>query len=146
MDYIGEIALVKDFTSTMDVVMTPEEKAAMEAAAKAEEGAATPATAAEIGKAADAAESSASAAAPGTASAASSSAEPSSKTSPANSNTDLAHHTGKKAEFTDKSKTKLTPEQKAKLDELESQKEKERKVRYVLSPPRVIGSVHDADV
>jgi hypothetical protein len=29
---IGEISLVKDFTSTMDVVMTPEERAAMEAA------------------------------------------------------------------------------------------------------------------
>ncbi|CAK9786103.1 DnaJ-domain-containing protein [Cutaneotrichosporon oleaginosum] len=32
VDYIGEIALVKDFTSTMDVVMSPEERAEMEAA------------------------------------------------------------------------------------------------------------------
>ncbi|GFZ43891.1 DnaJ homolog subfamily C member 7 homolog [Saitozyma sp. JCM 24511] len=37
-DYIGEISLVKDFTSTMDVVMTPEERAAMEAAEREAEG------------------------------------------------------------------------------------------------------------
>lgn len=130
MDYIGEIALVKDFTSTMDVVMTPEEKAAMEEAAKAEEAADTPASAAEIGKAADAATAGAAAAAAGTAAAGSTSP---SKSSPEGSTTDLTQHTGKKEYKDVKGKTKLTPEQKAKLDELESQKEKERKARLATS-------------
>lgn len=131
MDYIGEIALVKDFTSTMDVVMTPEEKAAMEEAAKAEEAADTPTTAAEIGKAADAAGSAAATAAAGTAAAGTTTPGATSpgKTTPEGSSTDLTQHTGKKADYKDKSKTKLTPEQKAKLDELESQKDKERKAR-----------------
>lgn len=137
MDYIGEIALVKDFTSTMDVVMTPEEKAAMEEAAKAEEAADTPASAAEIGKAADAATSAAGTAAAGTAAAGTTSPG---KSSPEGSSTDLTQHTGKKEYKDVKGKTKLTPEQKAKLDELEAQKDKERKARYVA--PATIGSAN----
>lgn len=122
---------MKDFTSTMDVVMSPEEKAAMEEAAKAEAEAAAPTSAADIGKAAEAATSAPADTAAGTAAGTTASGATSpGKTTPEGSSTDLTQHTGKK-EYKDKGKTKLTPEQKAKLDELETQKEKERKARCV---------------
>ncbi|WWD17241.1 hypothetical protein CI109_101679 [Kwoniella shandongensis] len=136
-DYIGEIALVKDFTSTMDVVMTPEERAEMEAAKEADGEEAIP------GSTSAAAGAEATAAAP---------TQPAEATSvpEANINTSLAHHSSfsgsasnppsasgstdqlsKKGagEKDKKLKPKLTPEQKAQLEAIEKKQEAERKSR-----------------
>lgn len=157
-DYIGEISLVKDFTSTMDVVMTPEERAAMEAA---EEEANGPKGAAEgTGTAtAPAASTTAPVAGDNTAAATSSGTAASTAASTAESNTALAHHSsfsssektsgqatptatasgssshlakkddGASAAATKKGKAKLSPEQKAKLDELERKQDEDKKRR-----------------
>ncbi|WRT66432.1 uncharacterized protein IL334_003388 [Kwoniella shivajii] len=144
LDYIGEIALVKDFTTTMDVVMTPEERAEMEAAK--EEGA-TDSTVpgdAELASAMSAA-------------AVTSDASEGTTTNPTaaavaaeQSNTSLAHHSSFSASGSGsvsaqgsasgsvttggagkekKGKAKLTPEQKAQLDALEKKQEEEKKAR-----------------
>ena len=148
-DYIGEIALVKDFTSTMDVVMTEEEKAEMEAAKESSKEAAA---AAAPGAASDpSVETAKPASAPGSKpGSAPGSARPSvdkaaagvagMKLSEERLNGDTtptgegsgaevgAHIPGKKADDK-KGKAKLTPEQKAKLEELDNAKEQERKER-----------------
>lgn len=150
-DYIGEIALVKDFTSTMDAVMTPEERAEMEAA-KAGGAAAADApvegspAAAQTAEAGAAAPATAPAAAPPAAAAAGAkadgvatpvpSATPAAEASAASSThgaetgTEIGHHMPNNTAKDDKKgKPKLTPEQKAKLEELEAAKEKDRKAR-----------------
>ncbi|KAK4685354.1 hypothetical protein P7C73_g4804, partial [Tremellales sp. Uapishka_1] len=144
-DYIGEIALVKDFTTTMDVVMTPEEKAEMEAAAGDPDAAA--ASQAKSDAAVDA-----------TAHPAAETTSPEERTATAASaehNTALAHHSSfstnsppsssatttapgtaspsstslDQATKDKKVKPKLTPEQKAKLEAIEAEKEKQKKER-----------------
>ncbi|WVQ99452.1 hypothetical protein IAU59_006587 [Kwoniella sp. CBS 9459] len=150
-DYIGEIALVKDFTSTMDVVMTPEERAEMEAAKDASEADTTGTVPGETELAAAAAAGATTTTAsegstvnPTAAGAANAAAE--------ESNTSLAHHTsfsgsgsasasasasgsvsvsagGSGKEKDKKGKPKLTPEQKAKLEELEKKQEAEKEER-----------------
>lgn len=135
-DYIGEIALVKDFTSTMDVVMTPEEREAMEAAKNAESPEAAAAMMAGGDKAtpaADAASTPASTLGGGAASpsvTATSSKRNSGSSTPA-SGSEMVHHSKEKAEAAERkaAKTKLTAEQKAKLEALDAEKEKERKKR-----------------
>ncbi|KAL7421589.1 DnaJ-like protein [Cryptotrichosporon argae] len=142
-DYIGEIALVKDFTTTMDVVMSPEEKAEMEAAA-AEAAAADP-TAADVAATTAAADTPAAAATGGASAESAAAPAPARLTaadapetqsqslahrssfSASSSSTDLKQKQDGKVEK--KVKAKLSPEQKAKLDALEAEKEKERKDR-----------------
>ncbi|OCF40390.1 hypothetical protein I317_05825 [Kwoniella heveanensis CBS 569] len=148
-DYIGEIALVKDFTSTMDVVMTPEERAEMEAAKEASENDTTVTVPGETELAAAAAAGATTTTAsegasvnPTAAGAANAAAE--------ESNASLTHHTsfstsgsasasasgsvsvsagGSGKEKDKKGKPKLTPEQKAKLEELEKKQEAEKEER-----------------
>lgn len=150
-DYIGEIALVKDFTSTMDVVMTPEERAEMEAA---KEGGATEGENVAETTAATSAEPSTTTT-PAAAAATTDDATPVPSATVEESNTSLAHHssfskpasssasTGPTASTSSdtlsknsangakdkKGKTKLTPEQKAKLEAIEKKQEDERKAR-----------------
>ncbi|KAK6910036.1 hypothetical protein I204_04957 [Kwoniella mangroviensis CBS 8886] len=147
-DYIGEIALVKDFTTTMDVVMTPEERAEMEAAKEAGEIDPSVPGDAELAAAA-AAGATTTAASEGTTvspTAAAAAAE--------ESNTSLAHHSSFSASASasgsasvsgsasgsvsvgggssgkdKKGKPKLTPEQKAQLEALEKKQEEEKKAR-----------------
>ncbi|WVW83977.1 hypothetical protein I302_106000 [Kwoniella bestiolae CBS 10118] len=145
-DYIGEIALVKDFTTTMDVVMTPEERAEMEAAKEAGETDSSVPGDAELAAAA-AAGATTIAASEGTTvnpTAAAAAAE--------QSNTSLAHHSSFSASASGsasvsgsasgsvsvgggssgkdkKGKPKLTPEQKAQLEALEKKQEEEKKAR-----------------
>ncbi|WWC62035.1 uncharacterized protein I303_104623 [Kwoniella dejecticola CBS 10117] len=144
-DYIGEIALVKDFTKTMDVVMTPEERAEMEAAKEAGETDPTVPGDAELAAAA-------SAGATTTAAAEGTTTNPVPAAAAEESNTSLAHHSSFSGSASasgsvsasgsasgslsagsggkdKKGKPKLTPEQKAKLDELEKKQEEERKAR-----------------
>ncbi|ORY21105.1 X-domain of DnaJ-containing-domain-containing protein [Naematelia encephala] len=141
-DYIGEISLVKDFTSTMDVVMTPEERAEMEAAEQesAENAQGTTPTAASVAAATSSADVS-----PTTPQA---SATPTHSATTEHSNTSLAHHSSfgpnssastsdlsKKEQSSTpgkdkKGKPKLSPEQKAQLDMLEK-KQEERKLARV---------------
>ncbi|TXT04842.1 hypothetical protein VHUM_03925 [Vanrija humicola] len=151
-DYIGEIALVKDFTSTMDVVMTPEERAEMEAAKAEAAGAAgtsNPVPAAPTGidskegvEAKLAAEAKAAAEAAPVNRASTSADGPPGYDSPASggstpaeagSSSDLAgkkeDKKGEDKKEDKKGKAKLTAEQKAKLDALEEEKDKERKAR-----------------
>ncbi|ODN94227.1 hypothetical protein L198_05081 [Cryptococcus wingfieldii CBS 7118] len=143
-DYIGEIALVKDFTTTMDVVMTEEEKEQMEAAAKAD---------AEAHSEADAPTEKTSAAAAATAA---TTADPLGQ--PAAGATkdaavdevgegvqSIALHSGasnapapsdkaeiesaQKTESAKKAKAKISPEQKAQLEALEKKQEEEKEKR-----------------
>nr|XP_019011117.1 uncharacterized protein I206_04428 [Kwoniella pini CBS 10737]OCF49898.1 hypothetical protein I206_04428 [Kwoniella pini CBS 10737] len=142
-DYIGEIALVKDFTKTMDVVMTPEERAEMEAAKESGETDPTVPGDAELAAAA-------SAGATTTAAAEGTTINPTPAAAAAEeSNTSLAHHSSFSGSASGsasgsvsasgsapgsisaggkdkKGKPKLTPEQKAKLDELEKKQEEEQ--------------------
>jgi chemotaxis protein histidine kinase CheA len=155
-DYIGEIALVKDFTSTMDIVMTAEEREAMEAAqneeasgaagAGASASASAPASASATSTpaattppaskspktsldasstvAGDAASTLAGDAASIKASAAESSPPGSGHVTPHNK--EKAAAAERKAAASAASRNKLTPEQKAKLEELDAVKEVER--------------------
>ncbi|KAI5452557.1 DnaJ-like protein [Naganishia albida] len=157
-DLIGEISLVKDFTSTMDVMMTDEERAEMEAEAS---GTAAAASGAEPAAHASPLDSKTAQTVPdftGTglpaehAQAASASATPPRRTSqdhnghmtlhsgetPSGSGTGTPTGTGshvagkadeKKDKDVSKGKAKLTPEQKAKLQALEEEKEKAREAR-----------------
>jgi len=143
------VKLKPDFTSTMDVVMTPEERAEMEAAKEAE--AAEPGAGAAAAAAASAG-SEQTAEAPGAAPAAAATnpipsavaeesntslahhssftekpgqAAPSS-TSASTSKTDLAKHDQSKDK---KGKPKMSPEQKAQLEALEKKQEAEKQAR-----------------
>ena len=132
-----------DFTSTMDVVMTPEERAEMEAEKEEtnEELATgnnqtTPAEVSEKLAGINIADSAPAAAAP--------TAVPTAETEP---NTSLSHHSsfsqgspaasGSKSELSKqeagkdakKTKPKLTPEQKAQLDALEKKRDEEKEAR-----------------
>jgi hypothetical protein len=143
-DYIGEISLIKDFSSTMDVVLTEEEKAEMEAAEKEADAEAT-GTKEDVAKATAAA---AATEAPTGATATetepqSSLAHHSSFSKPGASTNAAASgstdHIAKKAEGGavgdadkgKKAKAKLTPEQRAKLAELEAKRDEEKEKRYV---------------
>ncbi|CAD6583793.1 MAG: hypothetical protein TREMPRED_003654 [Tremellales sp. Tagirdzhanova-0007] len=139
-DYIGEISLVKDLTSTMDVVMTPEERAEMEAAAEQGDPAAQEALKSTT---------TASAATPNAtnetlASTPSTSADvPAAPADP--THTSLAHHSSfgpsSPSSSSDvspgrsvkdkKAKPKLTLEQKAQLEALEKKQEDDKKARQV---------------
>ena len=142
--------LIEDFTSTMDVVMTEEEKAEMEAAAgedaettpgatpattAAAAGGATPATPAGPTAATPAAASAAPTAGPGTdlAHHASFNSLPSGATTPEGTHEkpSTVGAASKDTAAAKKSKAKLTPEQKAKLAELEAAKDKDRAKRFV---------------
>ncbi|RXK36008.1 hypothetical protein M231_06722 [Tremella mesenterica] len=150
-DYIGEISLVKDFSSTMDVVMTPEEKAAMEAEAKAN-GVSTAAVSGD-GVAPTAPTDTATPEKPLEAEAGQTKptapASPSptagiSGEAPADHNGHMTHHSsfssGASTPGKDtvghkqpdkKGKPKLTPEQKAQLEALEKAREEEKKARRI---------------
>lgn len=153
-DYIGEISLVKDFTSTMDAVMTDEEKAEMEAAkaagesaAAAEDAAATPVAGASASasvpasgddKASDHSVPASSGASFATGTTAATAGPGPAKADDASSTTsghlnkhdpNVAAANAAKAESDKKGKQKLSPEQKAKLEELDNKKEEERKKR-----------------
>ncbi|WVR07096.1 hypothetical protein IAU60_004135 [Kwoniella sp. DSM 27419] len=154
-DYIGEIALVKDFTTTMDVVMTPEERAEMEAA-KEDAAADTTGTVPgepELAAAADAGAMNTSASEGGSVNPTAAGAA--SAAAAEESNTSLAHHSSfsgsgagsgqasasgsgsvstanaaaANKDKDKKGKPKLTPEQKEKLDALEKKQEEEKKAR-----------------
>ncbi|ORX36585.1 X-domain of DnaJ-containing-domain-containing protein [Kockovaella imperatae] len=165
-DYIGEISLVKDFTSTMDVVMTPEERAEMEAAKNAEteniqhetSGADSETTTA------TAAASTTAGTVPGAsmtaATAEKSSEAPLSGTAPAQteqSGSSLAHHSSFSSSNTPtpsasstelgkaspgpkdkKGKHKLSPEQKAQLDALEKKRDAEKSARIEVLKEKLI--------
>jgi hypothetical protein len=158
-DYIGEIALVKDFTSTMEVVMTAEEREAMEAAkndpaaADASATASTTATPPTAAPAADNASTFGGASTVGgaTTDAAStiggstidekaSSTGTTTPTKAEGSGGELAHHNQQKAEAAARkgAKNKLTAEQKAKLEELETAKEVERTKRIEVLTQKLI--------
>ncbi|KAJ9118259.1 hypothetical protein QFC22_004170 [Naganishia vaughanmartiniae] len=160
-DLIGEISLVKDFTSTMDVMMTDEERAEMEGEVPGGSAKATGAGAGATGPAADPVnplDTKTAQTAPdytGTglpAEHAQGTSTPASRTSvdhnghmtlhtggtPSGSGTATPTGTGahvagksdeKKEKEVGKGKAKLTPEQKAKLQALEDEKEKAREER-----------------
>nr|ODN97562.1 hypothetical protein L204_02980 [Cryptococcus depauperatus CBS 7855] len=142
---IGEIALVKDFTTTMDVVMTPEEKAEMEVAAKANSEAAAEASA-------PTEKTSAAAAATAAQTIADPLGRPAAEAVPVDTvkeDKSLAIHSStsasgtstptdkgeghvgatKKLESARKGKSKLTPEQKAQLEALEKKQEEQKQER-----------------
>jgi hypothetical protein len=122
----------------MDVVMSPEEKAEMEAAAEEEKAAtasasnpaASPATAT-AAPTADATHPNPSVAAEKSETSLAHHSSFSAQPSSSGSSSDLAkkHEHGKDVK---KTKPKLTPEQKAQLDALEKKKDEERKARWVV--------------
>ena len=132
--------LISDFTSTMDVVMTPEERAEMEAAAEEEKAAAAtegvPASStdpqAATAEGATHAATADHASTPSTATGQHSLAHHSSfssQPSPSGSSSDLAKKEhGKDAA---KAKAKLSPEQKAQLEALEKKQDEDKKARWV---------------
>ena len=151
LDYIGEISLIKDFTSTMDAVLTEEEKAAMEQAEMEAEAEATGTKESVSGATAATNAGSSGFTTPTTAAAGADGA-----TAVPEPGTHLAHHssfskgqTGTAATETPggadgvakkpaavvedkkKGKAKLTPEQRVKLDELEAKRDEEKEKRYV---------------
>ncbi|AFR92460.2 hypothetical protein C343_00330 [Cryptococcus neoformans C23] len=151
-DYIGEIALVKDFTTTMDVVMSPEEKAEMEAAAKADAEASAEATepSSKTSAAASAAAASAAADPLGQSVAGAANEAAQAEVGVSGENQALALHSSasgtntptakadgeadavgaaKKPESSKKGKPKLTPEQKAQLEALEKKQDEEKQKR-----------------
>ena len=150
LDYIGEISLVKDFTSTMDAVLTEEEKAQMQEAEKQAEAEATGTKEAASAATAGVSTSGTATPAPGDIDG----------TAPTNGPAEgpgshLAHHssfsktgaggsaptggstvsgaakdaTAEVQKDNKKGKAKLTPEQKAKLDELEAKRDEEKEKR-----------------
>ncbi|BEJ14827.1 hypothetical protein CspHIS471_0405940 [Cutaneotrichosporon sp. HIS471] len=147
VDYIGEIALVKDFTSTMDVVMTPEERAEMEAAKNApEEG--RPASPTKTGSASPTKDGAASPAKPASPTKASfvgseatldakAEAKGETKAEDKTAETSAGSAVGSPASASatdlnkkkDAGKAKLTPEQKAKLEALEQENQNRRETR-----------------
>lgn len=142
-DYIGDLSLVKDATSTADVMMTPEEKEALEKAEEEErekEKAKRQSGSAAVGAAASSLDSSATPIAPvdpttatgttasETPSLHTSSLATSSQNTPAASSTDVSK-TDKAAQAHKKGKPKMTPEQKAQLDALEKKQDEEKKQR-----------------
>lgn len=146
MDYIGEISLVKDFTSTMDAVLTEEEKAEMQAAERQAEAEATGTK--EAASAATAGVSTS-----GTATPTPAAVDGTTEAEAAGPGTHLAHHssfskangsaasgsvsgdgvakkdTAAAVDEKKKGKAKLTPEQRAKLDELEAKRDAEKEKR-----------------
>ena len=141
---------MKDFSSTMDVVMTPEERAEMEAAAKDAEAKVDNPTAASVSSAAAAGDASTPPLAEATASPTPVQATvppaAAAEASTADHNGHLAHHSsfsggsrpssgqgsvGKPGTQTPdkKGKAKLSPEQKAKLEELEKKQEEQKQQR-----------------
>lgn len=134
---------MKDFTSTMDVVMTPEERAEMEAAQEVEKDKAQGSVPSAEKVAAASAGVDTSVPSVNTSPTPGVSAEPvhgsslahhssfSSSSTPTavGSSSDLSKPTPGKDK---KGKPKMTPEQKAKLEALEKKQEAEKKARYVI--------------
>jgi hypothetical protein len=147
VDYIGEIALVKDFTSTMDVVMTPEERAEMEAAKNEAEAEGRPASPTKSGAASPTKDGAASPSKPAsptksafsaaeTATAATGETKVEGKVEGEGSGVGSTVGTPASASATDLNKkgkdagkAKLTPEQKAKLEALEQENQQRRDTR-----------------
>ncbi|GMK59431.1 hypothetical protein CspeluHIS016_0800370 [Cutaneotrichosporon spelunceum] len=146
VDYIGEIALVKDFTSTMDVVMTPEERAEMEAAKNVATEDAGTASPTKTGSASPDKEGSASPAKPSSPTKAAFAASEPTVASPVGNKEEIkaedkagegsavgtpasASATDLNSKKKDSGKPKLTPEQKAKLEAIEQDNQTRREAR-----------------
>lgn len=114
VDLIGEISLLKDFGKASEILMSDEEREEIEKNMKAQQQADKPAAASGV---------------EGAPAAAAEGEKPAAAGEPAAEGTTVGAAAAAAAEEKKHAKTKVTPEQRAKLEELEAKKEKQERER-----------------